>query len=263
MRLTTLLVAAGFVLMYGSAQSAGPQESAPKVVRDQTLVGKTSPIKVLVVTGFDVGAHKWRETTQATVANLEKSDRFEVKVCEDLGILESSSLNDYDVVVLNYGFWTQPDPSDKAKAALLDFVKSGKGLVSLHFACSSFQDWSEYAKLLGRVWKKGVGGHGPRGPFAVNIKKVDHPITKGLSDFEIDDELYAKLTGDADIDVLASAHSDWSGQVEPIIFVKNYGKGSVVHNVLGHDTRARENPNYQVLVRRGIEWAATGKATVD
>ena len=69
--------------------------------------------------------------------------------------------------------------------------------MALHFACSSFQEWDEYADLLGRVWKKGVGGHGPYGDFLVNIKNSDHPITKGLKDFQTQDELYAKLDGDS------------------------------------------------------------------
>jgi type 1 glutamine amidotransferase len=30
--------------------------------------------------------------------------------------------------------------------------------------------------------------------------------------------------------------------------------------VLGHDAKARENPTFQELLRRGVEWAATGEA---
>ena len=218
-------------------------------------------INVLIVTGFDVGSHKWRDTTLQTVVTLEETGRFQTKVCEDIGIFESSSLDHYDVIVLNYGFWEAAEPGPKAKTALLEFVKGGKGLAPLHFACSSFQDWDEYANLLGRVWKKGVGGHGPRGEFTVNIKHAEHPVTEGLADFEADDELYAKLSGDAEIEVLASAYSDWSKKVEPILFVRRYGKGIVVHNVLGHDERARENPAFQTLLCRGVEFAASGKVT--
>lgn len=220
-------------------------------------------VKVLIVTGFDAKSHKWRDTTPFTRAVLEETGRFDVRISEDPGIFESSSLNHYDVVVLNYGYWTAPDPSDEAKAGLLNFVKQGKGLVALHFSCSSFQDWEEYRELLGRVWVKNVGGHGPRGKFQVNIKSKDHPLTKGVVDFETDDELYAKLSGDAEIEVLASAYSEWSGKVEPILFLKNYGKGRVVHNVLGHDMRARRSSSYQTLLRRGVEFAATGKVTID
>lgn len=215
---------------------------------------------VLIVTGFDVKSHVWQETTQQAVKTLEGSGKFTVKVSEDLEVFAEPSLKDVDVVVLNYGFWQQKDPSDKAKAGLLNYVRSGKGVVAVHFACSSFQDWKEYGDLLGRVWKKGVGGHGPFGKFTVEIKDSKHPITKGLTDFEANDELYAKLTGDAEIEVLATAYSDWSKKVEPIVFVKSYGKGRVVQNVLGHGLPARENANFQELFIRCVDWAANGKA---
>jgi type 1 glutamine amidotransferase len=220
-------------------------------------------IKVLIVTGFDVDAHKWEESTKTIQTILEKSGRFDVSVSSDKEVFASPSLGDHGVLVLNYGFWKEPDPSEQAKAGLLNYVKNGGNVVALHFACSAFQEWDENAVMLGRVWKKGVGGHGPYGEFLVNIKNAEHPITKGLKDFPTQDELYAKLTGDAEIEVLASAYSDWSKQVEPLVFVKSYGKGRVVQNVLGHGQEAKQNPGYQKLLTRSVEWAATGKVTVD
>jgi type 1 glutamine amidotransferase len=47
------------------------------------------------------------------------------------------------------------------------------------------------------------------------------------------------------------------------VFVKNHGKGRVVHNVLGHGLDSKKNASYQTLLRRGVEWAATGKVTLD
>ena len=214
------------------------------------------PIKVLIITGFDVKAHNWRATTAFVRDVLEQEGQCDVRVSEDIGILDSPSLDKYDVIVLNYGFWAAPEPSAKGKSNLLDFVKRGKGLVALHFACSSFQEWDEYGKLLGRVWKKGIGGHGPRGPFTVKIETPDHPITRGIGAFEMNDELYARLSGDEPITVLASADSDWSKKTEPILWVKHYGKGRVVHNVLGHDVKARRTPPYPTLLKRSVAWAA-------
>ena len=220
-------------------------------------------IKVLIVTGFDVGSHKWQESTKLVQAILEETGRFDVSVSTDKEVFASPSLADYGAVVLSYGFWNEADPSEQAKAGLLSYVQGGGNVVALHFACSSFQDWEEYGVLLGRVWKKGVGGHGPYGEFTVNIKNAEHPITKGVKDFKTEDELYAKLDGDAEIEVLASAYSDWSKKVEPIVFVKRYGKGRVVQNVLGHGLDSKQNPSYQGLLCRGVEWAATGKVTLE
>lgn len=219
-------------------------------------------IKALIVTGFDVGSHKWQESTELIRGILEKSGRFEPTVSKDKEVFGSPKLVEYDVVVLSYGFWKEADPSQKAKIGLINYVKNGGNVVALHFACSSFQEWDEYAELIGRVWKKGIGGHGPYGEFTVKIKDGKHPITQGLKDFKTADELYAKLSGEAKIEVLATAYSEWSKKIEPIVFVKSYGKGRVVHNVLGHGLPSKKNPSYQALLRRGVEWAATGKVTL-
>lgn len=216
-------------------------------------------IKVLIVTGFDVGAHKWQESAKLNQAILQESDRFDVDISTDKEVFASPELDDYDVLVLNFGFWKEPEPSEKGKQGLIDYVKDGGGLVALHFACSSFQDWKEYGDMLGRVWVKGVGGHGPYGEFTVNIKDAKHPVTEGLKDFKTEDELYAKLSGDAKIEVLATADSEWSGKTEPIVFAKSYGKGRVLQNVLGHGIDAKRNPAYQQLLRRGVQWAVTAE----
>lgn len=218
-------------------------------------------IQVMIVTGHDVNVHPWRETTPFLRKILEQTEKFDVKVCEDTSIFESSRLPSYDVLVLNYGFWNVPQLSDRAKQGLLDFARNGGGIVAIHFACSSYQDWDEYAELLGRVWVKGVAGHGPQGDFTVNIVDDSHPITKGMKDFQTNDELYAKLSGDAEIQVLASSDSDWSNQTEPMVYVKKYGKGNIVHNLLGHDVKSRDYPEFINLFVRGVEWAATGKVT--
>jgi type 1 glutamine amidotransferase len=220
-------------------------------------------IKVLIVTGFDVAAHKWEESAKLNQTILQRSDRFDVTISTDKEVFASPKLSDYQVLVLNFGFWDEPDPSDAAKAGLLNYVKGGGGIVALHFACSSFQNWKEYGDMLGRVWVKDVGGHGPYGAFAVKIKDSNHPVTKGLKDFKTEDELYAKLSGNAEIQVLATADSDWSGKTEPIVFAKSYGKGRVIQNVLGHALDSKQNPAYQQLLRRCVEWAGTGNVTVD
>ncbi len=220
-------------------------------------------IKVLIVTGFDAGAHKWEESAKLNQSILQQSDRFEVGISADKEVFASPKLSEYDVLVLNFGFWNEADPSVASKAGLISYVKGGGNIVALHFACSAFQNWKEYGEMLGRVWVKGTGGHGPYGEFTVHIKDANHPITKSLQNFKTEDELYAKLSGDAEIHVLATADSVWSGKTEPIVFAKSYGKGRVLQNVLGHGVDAKQNPAYQRLLRRSVEWAATGKVTVD
>jgi uncharacterized protein len=218
-------------------------------------------IKVLLVTGDDAQpAHNWREVSQALRDTLAASGRFDVRVCEDAGVLDSAAtLGRYDLVFLHLYNAKTPTLSAGAKENLASFVKDGKGLVVSHLSSASFKEWEEFPKLCGRYWVMGKSGHGPRSVFKVRVANKEHPITQGLADFEADDELYAKLQGDAPITVLVEADSDWSKQTEALAFTVEYGKGRVFHETFGHDGKAIQNPTVQKLIQRGSEWAATGK----
>jgi type 1 glutamine amidotransferase len=223
---------------------------------------KPAPIKVLLITGDDVSAHPWREMSETTREILVNSGKFDVKIVEDPLILESATaLKNYDVIVFTIYSAKLKELPGQAQENLLNYVKSGKGFFVQHLASASFPKWEEFGKLCGRKWVMGTSGHGPRSVFQSKIVDKQHPITAGLSDFEVDDELYAKLQGNEKIQVLVSADSDWSKVTEPLVFVQNYGNGRVVHNAYGHDRKALMTPNVQKIITRGTEWAATGKVT--
>jgi type 1 glutamine amidotransferase len=217
-------------------------------------------IKTLLVTGRDVNAHKWRETSPALRKILEESGKFNVVVCEDPRILESkAALQDYDLLVLNYYNWRVPTLSDTAKENFAAFIRGGKGFVTFHLSSASFAEWKEFRKMCGRNWVMGTSGHGPFGEFKAQVIK-EHPITKGVpKEFATEDELYAKLQGDEEINVLVSAYSDFSKKVEPLAFTLNYGEGRVYHHAFGHVVGSIENPPVAKLFAQGSEWAATGK----
>lgn len=218
-------------------------------------------IKVLLITGDDVApAHNWAEVSQAIKETLVDSQRFEVRVCEDAGVLDSAAtLARYDLVFLHLFNAKTPTLSDVAKENLLQFVKGGKGFAVSHLSSASFKEWPEFGKLCGRYWVMGKSGHGPRSVFKARVANKEHPVTQGLADFEADDELYAKMQGDVPINVLVEADSDWSNKTEPLAFTLEYGKGRVFHEAFGHDGKAIRNPSVQKLIQRGCEWAATGK----
>jgi type 1 glutamine amidotransferase len=220
----------------------------------------SNKIRVLLVTGDDVApAHNWAEVSQAIKETLASTGRFEVRVCEDAGVLDSAtSLARYDLLFLHLYNAKTPTLSDAAKENLLQFVRGGKGLAVSHLSSASFKEWAEFQKMCGRYWVMGKSGHGPRSVFKVRVANKEHPIATGLVDFEADDELYAKLQGEGDINVLVEADSDWSKQTEPLAFTLDYGKGRVFHEAFGHDGKAVRNPSVQKLIQRGCEWAATG-----
>ena len=210
------------------------------------------PIRALLVTGEDVDVHKWKETTPALKKLLDDSGKFQTTVSESTKVFESASdLKAYDVIVLNYYNVKQPTISDGAKANLAAFVKGGKGLVAFHLSSAAFAEWDEFHKMCARS------------PFKATIADKADPITRGLSDFDADDELYAKLQGpEPSIHVLVTADSDFSKKTEPLAFTVNYGKGRVYHHAFGHDVKAIQQPETVAkLFVRGTEWAATGKVT--
>lgn len=219
--------------------------------------GEETPIRVLIVTGNDYPGHKWKETTPVIREALERSGRFDVYVSEDPEIMATGIEQRYDALVLHYCNWESPMPSLECREGLARFVRSGKGLVSLHFACGAFAEWPEFVKIIGRVWDR-ENGHDPYGPFTVEVKDPNHPITRGMKNFETNDELYFCLTGDPSVDLLLTAHSKRTDKDEPMGFVLRYGKGNVFQTPLGHDVQAFSAPGVVTLLQRACEWAATG-----
>jgi type 1 glutamine amidotransferase len=205
-----------------------------------TAADAPAKIRVLLITGDDVApAHDWRDISESTRTVLVDSGRFDVKICEDPLILESNkALDAYDVIVFTMYNASVPTITERAKKNLLDFVKGGKGFYVQHLASAAFAGWPEFGELCGRKWVMGTSGHGPREVFTARVVDKNHPITRGVEDFKIYDELYSRLQGDAPIHVLVDADSPWSHKTEPLLFVRDYGKGRVVHNAFGHDFKA-------------------------
>jgi uncharacterized protein len=248
MRRTISLLTVG-VLFSCFAAAVAAADAAPK-------------IRVLLIGGDDVSAHNAREICDSTRDVLLKSGKFDVRVCEDPLILESeTALKSYQVIAFVMYTAKTPMLTEGAKENLLKFVKSGKGFYVQHLASASFAPWEEFGKLCGRYWVMKTSGHGPRAVFEAKITKQEHPITKGLQNFKIDDELYAKLQGNGNINVLVEADSDWSKKTEPLVFTCEYGQGRSAHNAFGHDGKAITDASVAKLVCRAVEWAATGKVS--
>jgi type 1 glutamine amidotransferase len=81
------------------------------------------------------------------------------------------------------------------------------------------------------------------------------------------DELYDSLRGPAeDMHILATAYSapeqGGTGRHEPMMMTLRYGKGRVFHTVLGHADYSMQCVGFVTTLRRGTEWAATGRVTI-
>jgi type 1 glutamine amidotransferase len=241
-------------------------------------VEKQAKIRTLIITGQN--GHDWRGTTPLLRKILEDTGRFEVRVTEEFRGGDAEMLAPYDLVVLNYFERRKPELwwGDQAQGALLNFVRSGKGLVVYHFSVAAFNGWDEYEKLCGANWRPNQGHHSPPHDFTVDIKDGEHPITRGLKrSFPVqNDELYANLKWQPKeaSHVLATAWDDHAlytrrrqptpgrGIDQPMLWTRQYGAGRVFITALGHAPENLDNRGFQVTYARGSEWAATGKVTL-
>lgn len=170
------------------------------------------------------------------------------------GVLTSGNLARFDAVA-DYSSWWEPSRDECL--ALTDAVAGGLGFASLHPATASFMNSDEYHDMVGGVFvfhdpnKVIPVTLQPRSHYHTEVAAVQsHPITEGLEDFEVQDELYV-VDGDmTSWRVLARALS------HPVAYTKPYGAGRVFCTNLGHDERALGHPAVQQLYVRGIRWVA-------
>ncbi len=225
-------------------------------------------IPVLVISGAN--NHDWQWTTPSLARILEESGRFAVDVtyepAKDLS--DAGAVSKYAAFVLDYNGkgW-----GDAAHAVFLDAIRGGTGVVAVHAADNSGARWPDYERMIGDLWRKGTG-HGRFHPFDVDVIDRDHPVTRTMPTILMHpDELYHKLVNVHGVDrrILATAFSDpetgGTGDNEPMILTRNFGKGRVFHTPLGHvwkgnipSQASHRDPQFRGLIVRGTEWAATG-----
>jgi len=133
------------------------------------------------------------------------------------------------------------------------FVSDGGGLLGLHTACLCFDDWPGWRTLLGGAWVWGTSHHPPPAAFRVRTTDAVHPITSGLGEFEIEDEVYSDLALEPDVTPLAVSSEATGGQ--PLAWARVVGRGRVFYDALGHDERSFGHATHRRLLRRAALWA--------
>jgi type 1 glutamine amidotransferase len=83
----------------------------------------------------------------------EKTGAFQVTaVTDDYSVFTAETLKQFDAVCLNNTTALKFDPKTTPErcAALMDFVKSGKGLVGIHAGADNFNQWPEGQEMIGK-----------------------------------------------------------------------------------------------------------------
>jgi type 1 glutamine amidotransferase len=202
--------------------------------------------KVLLLVG---GAWYHDQPEHREILSQFLGGRFDLTMTDDMAVLTPENLKQYDAIV---NFTTFVEPTQEQIDALLRAVRGGKGFVSLHGGSATFWNSPEYISMVGQFMV-----HDAFKTFQVNMSslparvvKYPHPITEGVPDFAIDDELYVNEGDMTRWEIIGRAEG------HAILYNLTYGQGRVHNNALGHDARALNNPHFQTLVINAVEWVA-------
>ena len=167
----------------------------------------------------------------------------------------------YDVIVL-YNFRQKLSAAQRSN--FLKLLDRGVGLVILHHAIAAYPAWPEFDKILGaryylRPEEKGgvkhapsIWKHGVR--MKIHVEDPNHPITKGLKDFEVTDETYGKWSYFKGNHLLLSIDHPLANK--QIAWTRDYRKARVFFIQLGHGPTVFNDTNYRALVARAIRWTS-------
>ncbi|HPG38386.1 MAG TPA: ThuA domain-containing protein [bacterium] len=154
--------------------------------------------------------------------------------------------------------------SSEQKTALFNLLAQGKGLVFLHHSLAAYQNWDDFEKI--------IGGHYHEQPFSrdgqqfpastykhdvemdLHISNANHPVTAGLTDFNLIDEVYGGFSVLSGITPLLTTTHPECGN--PVAWAHTCGKSRIVYILPGHDHVAYADDNYRRLVWQAICWAA-------
>jgi len=198
-------------------------------------------------------------------AGLLEAESFSVDIQDNLDCLaDLETLKTLDLII---ACWTMGNIPGEYVTNLSHAIGSGVGLAGHHGGmCDAFRNNTEWQFITGGQWVSHPGGDGVT--YTVNIASPSNPIVAGLSDFEVVSEHYY-LHIDPAIEVLATtrfpsvAYYNISNRPVdmPVAWTKTWGNGRVFYTSLGHhDDVFDKSPNAQEIMRRGMLWAAQGKA---
>lgn len=132
------------------------------------------------------------------------------------------------------------------------YLERGGGIVTFHDAvCGTDPQW--FKTIVGGAWEH---RHSKwlEGEVGMYFLDTEHPITRGVSNFDIKDEIYYDLHMMPEAKVLASSfHSVFIVAPQIWTYEKNNYRSFV--SLLGHEYETFNQPHVRALLLRGIAWA--------
>lgn len=197
----------------------------------------------------------------------EKTGAFQVVHSNEMSIFEARNLREFDAVLFNNTTQLKFE-TPLLRQSLMEFVRTGGGVIGVHAASDNFYEWPEGADLIGGQFDQHPWHSG--GTWVVKIDDPSNPVCSAFppNGFLINDEIYrqrapysrGKVRVLASLDLQDERNLDVKGlrptDVDiPISWLQEFGKGRVFYTVLGHNPHIYWDPNVLKHYLAGIQFA--------
>jgi hypothetical protein len=216
------------------------------------------PIKILVISAGNNTKHTRFFNLFKDNPDLAITEIAEGTLTDTTSVYDRPDLLTYDVVFL-YDYQTKV--TETGKKEFLGLFDKGVGLIALHDALLSYQDWPDYHRIIGGTYlldflktgDKTIPPSDVGRNITIHTAVADphHPVTAGITDFTTyKDELYRKVPTGEDIHVLCTAED------KPLIWCRTEKNSRVVTCMLGHGPPVWSDSSFQKILANAIQWTA-------
>ena len=241
-------------------------ENIRDAVKNFDVVNKAQPSRILVYSKPSGFAHKSIPTGVKALRLLaEKTRAFKPEFTNRVEDFTSDNLKNFDGLIFNNTTRIEKAfISTQQRAALLDFIKQGRGFAGFHGASDAgMPKWPEYTNMIGGCFDGHPWNAGGTWPFTV--EDASHPLCQSFPSrtFRFSDEIYQYKGYDRkNLRVLVSINAKESGKEGksptndyPVSWIKSYGKGRVFYSNFGHNKASWWTPYLLKHFLSGIRWS--------
>jgi uncharacterized protein len=140
----------------------------------------------------------------------------------------------------------------KPLTAMSELGQTSQGIVILHHALLAYPQFPAWDQLTGMTGRKSFTFKANQ-TLRIRVADQSHPITRGLTDWDLVDETYTMPELAADSTVLLT--TDHPTSMRHIAWTRQYRNSRIFNFQSGHDPVAWANPSFREILRRGILWA--------
>lgn len=203
------------------------------------------------------GGHSFDESAFFQMFDQMKGVTYEhIRQPKANELIASGGTSAFDVLV----FYDMYDEiSAPQKKAYVELLQEGMAMLFLHHSIVSYQEWSAFIDIVGgryiqRDSTRTLSDYRHDVDIPIHIE-IDHPITAGVEDWTMFDEIYMRCEIKDDvIPLLSTTHPE---SMPLVGWINRYGKSDVVYLQAGHGVGIFSDSNFLKLLEQSIRWSAT------